>query len=38
MVAFRYTDPITRRAKILGAVTFVLLILDASGLLRGVEV
>ncbi len=38
MVAFRYSDPVTRRAKILGAVTFVLLIVDSSGLLRGFEI
>ena len=38
MVAFRFSNPITKRAKILGAVTFVLLLIDASGLLRGVEV
>ncbi len=38
MVAFHARHPITRRAKALGAVTFVLLVLDASGLLSGVEV
>jgi hypothetical protein len=38
MVAFGARSPITKRAKILGALTFVLLIVDASGLLRGLEV
>ena len=35
MVAFPARSPITRRAKILGAVTFVLLVVDSSELLRG---
>ena len=35
MVAFSSRSPHTRRAKELGAVTFVLLVVDASGLLRG---
>lgn len=38
MVAFHARSPVTRQAKILGAVTFVLLVVDASGLLRRVEV
>ena len=38
MVAFRSRSPVTRRAKILGGVTFVLLCVDATGLLRGLEV
>ncbi len=38
MMAFHTRHPWTRRSKALGAVTFVLLVLDASGLLRGFEV
>lgn len=38
MVAFSARSPLTRRAKVLGALTFVLLIVDSSGLLRRVEI
>jgi hypothetical protein len=38
MMAFHTRHPVTRRSKALGAVTFVLLVLDASGLLRRLEV
>jgi len=38
MMAFHSRHPWTRRSKALGAVTFVLLVLDSTGLLRGLEV
>jgi hypothetical protein len=38
MVAFPAHSPVTRRAKALAGLTFVLLCLDAWGLLRGLEV
>ncbi len=38
MMAFHSRHPVTRRSKALGAVTFVLLVLDATGLLGRFEV
>ncbi len=38
MIAFPFRHPVTRHAKALGAVTFVLLVLDASDLLSSLEI
>ncbi len=38
MMAFPFRHPATRHAKALGAVTFVLLVLDASDLLSSLQI